>query len=153
FRNITVVGMDERSEVRKPFENDVVALLQKHGLEATASHAQFSFDEVRGDKEQIRQRLLSAKAESVLFVRVTDQADFASGAVASLGNMDMASVDESRYNALTRPGGDVDASLRIGARLFRVSDGSVIWSGLVSTVRKEDYDSVVLLQSIAKKIV
>jgi hypothetical protein len=141
------------SEVRKPFENDVVALLQKHGVEATPSHAKFSFDEMKGDKEQIRQRFVAANAESVLFVRVTDRADFASGPPVSLGDMDMGAVDESRYNALTRPGGDMDTTLRIGARLYRVSDGAVIWTGLLSTMMKEDYDSVVLTQNIAKTIV
>ena len=54
---------------------------------------------------------------------------------------------------MTRPGGDLDSSLRIGARLYRVSDDAAVWSSLLDTVVKEDYDSIVLLRSIAKTIV
>jgi hypothetical protein len=152
-RNITVVGMDERPEFRNPFENDVAAFLQGHGIVGTASHDRFSLDEMKGDREQIRQRLAAVKAESVLFVRVTGQADFAGGPPASLGNVDMGAVDESRYNALTMPGGEVNMNLHLGARLYRVSDGVVIWTGLMDTIVKEDYDSIVLLRGVAKTIV
>lgn len=147
------MGMDERAEVRNPFENDLAALLTGRGITANPSHAQFTFAELKGNKEQIRQRLLAIGAEAALFVHVTDQADFASGPPASLGSMDMGAVDESRYNALTRPGGDVDTSLRLGTRLYRVSDGAVVWSGLLQTLVKEDYDSMVLMRNVARTIV
>src|SRR5262245_3509153 len=88
-RNVTVVGMDSRPTVRNPFEDDVVRSLQGHGVDGTASHTKLSFAEVNGSKEQIRQRLLAEKAESVLFVRVTDRTDFVSGPPASLGSMDV----------------------------------------------------------------
>ncbi len=152
IRNVTVVGMDERLEFRNPFENDAVAFLKKHGVEGVGSHARFSLDEMKGDPEQIRQRLVASKAESVLFVHVTDKTDFGSGPPASLGSLDMAAVDESRYNLAT-PGGQVDTKLRLAARLYRVSDGATIWSGQMDTIVKEDYDSVVLLRGVAKTIV
>lgn len=153
IRNVTVVAMDERPEVRTPFENDTVAFLRERGVEGNNSYAVYSFADLKGDKEQIRQRLLAAKAESVLIVRVTERADFVAGPPASLGSVDMAAVDESRYNAFTTPGGDMNTTFRLGARLFRVSDGAVLWSGLFSAVLKEEGDSLVFIQKVTKTIV
>ena len=112
-----------------------------------------SFEQVKGDKEQLRQRLLAAKAESVLFVRVTAKADFVEGPPASLGSMDMGAVDESEYVAFTTPGGEINTAYHLGARLYRVSDGTVIWSALLETVLKEDADSLVFIRGIARTIV
>jgi hypothetical protein len=153
FRNVTVVGVDQRPEVRNPFENDVVSLLREHRVDGTTSYLRLSFDQVKGDKEQLRQELRASGAESVLFVRVTQRTDFVDGPPASLGSMDMGSVDESRYNAFTTPGGDINTGFRIGARLYRVSDGAVIWSGVLDTVMKEDADSTDFIRRIARIIV
>jgi hypothetical protein len=67
--------------------------------------------------------------------------------------MDMGAVDESRYNAFTTPGGEVNTRFRLGARLYRVSDGAVIWSGVLDTVMKEDSDALVFIRSTARTIV
>ena len=154
FRNVTVVGVDNRPIVRDPFEDDVVTLLRERGVEGTASHTFLSFDQIKGNKEQIRQRLLAAKAESVLFVRVTSRTDFVDGPPASLGDMDnMGAVDESRYVAFTSVGQDINTRFRLGARLYRVSDGAVIWSAVLDEVMKEDADSMVFIRDTAKTIV
>ena len=126
--------------------------LQAHGVVGTASHNRFSLAEMKGDRAQIRQRLVAAQVESALFVHVTDQSDFGGGPPASLGSLDMGAVDESRYNLAT-PGGEVSTNLRLGIRLYRVSDGVAIWTGVVDTVVKEDYDSITLLRGVAKTIV
>src|SRR5262245_40341340 len=75
-RNVIVIGVDQRAEVRDPFENDAVRFLQERGVQGTASYTRFSFDEIKGDKEQIRQKLQGAGAESLLFARVTQRTDF-----------------------------------------------------------------------------
>jgi hypothetical protein len=152
-RNVMVIGVDQRAEVRDPFENDVVGYLRERGVQGTASYTRFSFDEIKGDKEQIRQKLQGAGAESVLFVRVTQRTDFVDGPPASLGSMDMGAVDESRYNALTTPGGDINTRFRIGARLYRVSDGAVIWSCALDSVMKEGADASDFIRRTAKAIV
>jgi hypothetical protein len=148
-----VVGMDERPDVRDPFENDVARCLKARGVEGTGSHSVLRFDELKGDKEQIRQRLLAAGAESVLFVQVTDKANFVDGPPISLGSDDWSGVAETRYNALTTPGGNINSAWRLGARVYRISDGAVIWSGLLETVMKEDDDSLAVMRRVAKTIV
>ena len=153
FRNVMVMGVDQRPEVRNPFENDTVSSLREHGVDATASYTKFSFDQIKGDKEHLRQQLLAAKAESVLFVRVTQRTDFVDGPPASLGSMDAAAVDESAYNAFTTPGGDINTAFSLGARLYRVSDGAVIWSALVDEVMKEDADALAFIRRTSKAIV
>ena len=153
FRNVMVVGVDQRPEVRDPFENEAVLLLREHGVDGTASYNLFSFQQVQGGKEQLRQQFLAAKAESVLFVRVTSQNDFVDGPPASLGSMDMGAVDESRYNALTTPGGDINTNFRLGARLYRVSDGAVIWSAALDEIMKEDANPMGFIHKTAKTIV
>ena len=148
-----VVGMDDRPDVRNPFENNVVRYLKERGVAGTASHAQFNMDELKGDKERLRQRFLAAGAESVLFVRVTDRADFVEGPPPSLGDVDAGAVAESRYNALTTPGGEINTALGLGTRLYRVSDGAVIWSALVQEIMKEDADPDAFIRKTAKAIV
>ena len=153
FRNVTVVGVDQNPTVRNPFENEAVAFLQQRGVVAIASYTRFGFDEVKGNKEKFHQGLLAAGAESVLFVRVTGKTDFVEGPPASLGSMDMGAVDESAYVAFTTPGGNMDTAWRLGARLYRVSDGAVIWSAALNTVMKEDADSLAFIRGLAKEIV
>ncbi len=148
-----VVGVDPRPEVREPFENAAVGFLQERGVQATPSYTRLSLDQLQGDKDQIRQNLLAAGAPAVLFVRVTDRMDFVQGAPASLGSVDMGAVGESRYNALTAAGGEVDTRFGIGARVYRVSDGAFIWSALLNKVLKEDADSLVFMQQTAKTLV
>jgi len=154
YRNVTVVGVEARPDFRNPFENDAVAFLKEHGVAGAASHERFTLDQMKGNRERIRELLAAANAESVLFVRVTDQTDSAAGAPpASLGSLDMGAVDESRYNALTMPGGSDNFNVRLSARLYRVSDGAVVWTGMMDTVVKEDFDSIVVLRTVAKTIV
>jgi len=153
FRNVMVVGVDVRPEVRRAFENDVVGFLRAREVAGTASNSRFSLDQLKGNKEQVRDRLLAAGAQSVLVVRVTDRTDFVKGASPSLGSLDLGAVDESRFNAFTQPGGEVDTAFGFGIRLYRVSDGSLIWSALAKTVMKEDSDSAVFLRKVAKAIV
>jgi len=153
FRQVMVVGRDTRPDVRDPFENDVVRYLQARGVNGTASYTRFRLAELKGDKEEIRQRLVAANVVSVLFVHVTDRSDFVDGPPASLGSLDLSGVDESRYEAFTAPGGDINTTLRIGARFYRVSDGTVIWSCVLDTIMKEDTDSLTFMRGVAKELV
>jgi hypothetical protein len=153
FRQVMVVGRDSRPDVRDPFENDLVRYLQTHGVEGTASHTRFRLAELKGDKEDVRQRLVAANVVSVLFVHVTDRSDFVEGPPASLGSLDTSGFDESRYEAFTVPGGDINTNFRIGARFYRVSDGAVIWSCVLDTIMKEDTDSLTFMRGVAKELV
>ena len=153
FRSVMVIGVDQNPDVRQPFENDTAEFLRERGVDAIASYSRLSFEAVKGDKEQLHQQLLAAKAEAVLFVRVTAKADFVDGPPASLGSMDMGAWDESTYTAFTTPGGDINTAYHLGARLYRVSDGAVIWSALLETILKEDADQLAFIRGIARKIV
>ncbi len=153
FRNVMVVGLDPRGDVREPFENDVARLLRQRGVVASTSYDRFSLDQVKGDREQIRQRLLGAGAESVLFVAVTDHADFVEGPPVSLGDVSMGAVDDSRYQAFTADGGEMETVFHIGCRFFRVADGMVIWSGMVNSTMKEDADYLAFLRNVSQTIV
>ncbi len=151
--NIVVIGVDQSREVRAPFENNVVRCLQARGVRGTSSYPRLSLDEVNGDQQQLRQRLLAAGAQSVLIVRVTDREDFVDGPPASLGSLDANAVAESRYTAFTTPGGDINTVLFLGGRCYRLSDGAVIWSCRLQEVMKEDTDSVVFMRKTAKALV
>lgn len=153
FRNVTVVGVDRDASVRTPFENDTAALLQQRGVAASPSYPQFSFDDIKGNKEQLRQKLVASGVESLLFVRITAQGDFVDGPPVSLGAMDMEAVDESAYVAFTTVGGEMNTSFRLGARLYRVSDGAVIWSAALGEIMKEDADAMAFIDRTAKLIV
>jgi len=62
---------------------------------------------LKGDKQQLRQKLLGARVESILFVRVTDRTDFVQGAPSGLDARDEGAVTESLYNTFTAGGGDI----------------------------------------------
>jgi hypothetical protein len=152
-RDIFVVGMDERPNIRAQFENDVVAALHKRQVVAVASYPQYPLARLMGNSDQVHQTLVAANAVFVLFVRVADRATFLPGAPGSPGDMSMGAVEEARYVRFTEGAGQIQSDLRLGAKLFRVSDGHLVWSGVVDTVLKENYESIVLLQTIAKEIV
>jgi hypothetical protein len=154
FRNVVVAGVDQNPDVREPFENETATLLAEHGVKGTASHTMLSLEELNGNKEQLRQRLIELKAESLLIVRVTERADFVEEeAPVTLGSMEITGESESRFNEFLRPGGDVDTALRLGARLYRVSDGALMWSGVLDATIKEDQDRLVFIRRTAETIV
>jgi hypothetical protein len=153
FRNVTVVGMDSRPDVRHPFENNVVRYLQERGVQGTASYTRFKLAELKAAKEELRRRLALANIASVLIVHVTSRADFVEGPPPSLGSPDLGGVDELRYESFTIPGGAITSAWRIGARFYRVSDGAVIWSCSLDTTMKEDSDSLNFMRKVAKGIV
>jgi len=153
FRNVLVVGMDERPDIRQRFENDVVRFLEARKVHGIATAGSFTLAEFRGDRAQIRQKFAAAKGDCVLFVHVTDRDSFSQGPPASLGSDDMGAVSESRYIVMTSVGGAIQSDVQIGARLFRLPDSTLIWSGLVDTKLGENYDPVVVLDSVAKTIV
>jgi hypothetical protein len=148
-----VVGKDERPEIRSQFENDLVASLLKHQVQASPSYQQFSLDDLKGDHEQLRQKFADAKAESVLIVRLVERGSFVAGPPGTIGDITAGAVDESTYVRFTEGGGDIETKLRLGAKVYRVSDGGLVWSGMVDTVIKEDSDSIALLRSVAQGIV
>lgn len=154
FRHVIVVGTGTRPEVREGFENDLVAFLSKRGVSGLNSYSRFSLDQLKGEKEKVRTRITATGADSVLFVRLTDREDIlAGGPPPTLGDMDMAAVDESRYNALTSPGGAVNSLFVLHARLYQISDGNPVWNAQVRAIMKEDSDSIVFMRSVAEKIV
>ena len=149
-----VAGVDQNPEVRQPFENEVVALLGKRGVTATASHTMFSFDQLKGNKQQLAQQLVAAKVESLLFVRVTGKTDFVEGPPPDLADMDIGAVQEDGYIAFTQPpGGEMNTIYNLGARFFRVSDGAVIWSGVLNETLKDGEDRLYFIRQTARTIV
>ena len=153
FRNVMVVGMDGRPLVRDPFEDDVVRSLRAHGIDGIPSHTKYSLAEMKGKPEQVHQLLAATSVDSVLFIRMTDRGTFVDGPLPGLGSVDMGAVDEAAYNSFTSVGPDINTEIRLGARFYRASDGAAIWSGLLDTVLKEDYDSIVVLRNVAQTIV
>ncbi len=147
-----VVAKDERPDVRSEFENDMVNALSKHQVTGVASYQQFPLDDLTGDKEQLKQKFANTGAQSVLIVRLVERGTFMSGPPGTIGDISPGSVDEASYERFTS-GGDIETDLRLGAKLYRVSDGSMVWSGVIDTTLKEDYDSIVVMRSVADRIV
>jgi TolB-like protein len=153
IRTMLVVGMDERPLIRAGWENDVVAALQKRQVNAVASYNQFPLTTFSGTQDQIRQALAAANVQFALFAKTGDRTDFVAGAPMSFSERDISSAQASQYLYLTAGGGDIETDLRLGAKLYRVSDGALVWSGVVDKVVKEGYDSIALLRSIARSLV
>jgi hypothetical protein len=152
FHKVLVVGMDERPDVRRQFEVDMVYFLKQRKVEGVASYQQFALSEFKGDRTAIRQKCVSAGAESVLLMRITGRTTVIEGHQGGLGSLDGSTPDETSYELFTAEG-TFNTDIRLEAKLFRVSDAAPIWNGVVDTIIKEDRDTRYMLWGVAKAIV
>ena len=152
-RSVLVVGMWERPEVRTRFESDMVYFLAQHSVAAVGSQGRFTLDEFRGDRKQLREKLEAAKVSFVLITRETARTTFLGPPSGAGGDMSWGEADDFVSGHAALSAGDIKTDVRLGAKLYRVSDGAVLWSGLVDTLLKENYNSVAVSKRVAETIV
>lgn len=152
-RNVTIVSLDPRADVRKPFERDVASKLKRHGVTGNPSFERFSLDELKGDWAQVRKRLADAGAEAILYVRLANRVNFSEGSRTGAGDIDVNDLDAPGAIGFGHPESKIDSHLFLEAQLFRVADGAILWSGSVNSLVKEDDDYLVVTRRIADAIV
>ena len=136
-RNIMVVALDDRAEIRTQFESDLVYFLQQRKVAAVGNAKQFTLSDFTGGAEQIKQTFATARTEAVLCVRTTDRSTFERGP----GYETSAGL------------GEIETAVQLQATLYRLSDGMPIWNGVISTILKDQYNSRVVLKGVARDIV
>jgi len=154
-RRLMVVGLEERPAVRAQFENQFVAQWKVASVECSSSHQQFALSSFSGDREEIRRKLAAAGLETVLAVRATDRVSGVEGAGVNVGlyggGLSWSDVDESRYRRFTS-GGEITTYVILSGKLFRVSDGALLWSSSTEIKLGESYDQDGVLREAAGAI-
>lgn len=149
-----VVAVDERPDMCIQFENQFVKQWLVPQVECTASHGRFTRADFMGDREAVRRKLAAAGAEVVLVVRATDRATGVQGpgtVAAVTGVTSWSEVGEARYQLFTS-GGEITTVQTVTGRLFRVSDGTLVWSSAAQVTMGDQYNLDTLMQELAGKI-
>lgn len=137
FRNVMVAALDDRPDVGAQFESDVVYFLQQRKVVGVGSSGRFALSDFQEVGEEIRKKCANTGAESLLLVRTTDRTTFEKGP------------GYERYTEAT----DIETDVQLTATLYRLSDGALIWNGVVDTILKDQYDTRVVMKKVANVIV
>ena len=137
FHSVLVAAVDNRPDIRAQFESDMIYCLQQRKVVGVGSSDRFTLAELKGVGEELRKKCASAGAEALLLVRTTDRTTFETG---------------PGYERLSGFG-DIKTDVQLTATLYRLSDGAPLWTGVVDTILKEQYNSIVVLRKVAQAIV
>jgi len=163
-RKICVLAVDERGLVRKGFENRFIRDLEKRGQPAVVTYDTLSLPEIKANKEAAAAQMIAAGADSILLLRLVDQATYShstratgeryvgvtTGIDTSYGWYDyytVAFMDMGTVWSTTKQ------KLCFDASLFDLKTGGRLWSGLTQTVIKEDADRLVEADSLVAQVV
>jgi hypothetical protein len=150
---LTVIAIDERPEVRTMFERELATALQSSKTTVTEGYRAFPINELKGDRETLRQKFVTAGVPFILVSRVSDRTVAASSGpkVGVGGSFDWADLDSSRYQLYTS-GGEIKTHLRVDTKLYRVSDAQVLWGAATDMVLDENYVPEKMLRALTSKI-
>jgi hypothetical protein len=137
FHNVLVVALDDRTDIRLQLESDLVSFFQERKVVAVTSPDRFTLSDFTGGAEEIRKKFAASGKESLLLVRTTDRATFELGP------------GYERSAGL----GEIETAVQLAATLYRLSDGVPMWTGVLGTTLKDQYNSRTVLSGIAKDIV
>jgi hypothetical protein len=150
---LTVIAIEERPEVRTMFERELATALQSGKTTVTEGYRTFPINELKGDRETVRQKFVTVGVPFVLVSRVSDRTIAASSGpkVGAGGSFDWADLDSSRYQLYTS-GGEIKTHLRVDTKLYRVSDAQVLWGAATDMVLDENYVPEKMLRALTSKI-
>ena len=153
--NMLVVPLDGRPEMCFEFEKAFVAQWKVAQVTATGNQGRFPQSDFKGDREVLRQKLLAAGVESVLLVRPTDRTTTmrGSGVAGTMagGATSWSEVEDARYEAYTA-GPSITTIQVVTGKLFRVSDGALLWNSSTQLTLGNDYSPDVMFRQLAVTI-
>jgi hypothetical protein len=160
---IAILAVDDRNMVRQGFENRFVNQLRAESQPALPSHELMRLPEIKENKEAAAAKLKEAGADSVLIVRLVDQATYehhvqASPALyvpyvsgfATYGWYDYYTV---AFMDLGVTWGSYTQKIYLDSGLFDLKTGQRIWSAVTLTNLKEDADRLVEADALVAKII
>jgi hypothetical protein len=162
-RKISVLAVDERAMVRVGLENRFVREMRRRNQDAVATRDLLGLQEIKDDKEAAAARLRDAGADTVLIVRLVDQATYNHQVVTTPGLHTPSMAGYPGYSwfdcfSYAYAGAPVVHSstrrdIYLDSSLFDLTTGRRIWSALTLTSLKQDDDALVAADDLAERVV
>ncbi len=160
---IAALTIDERSLLRKGFENRLVSQLSKAGAPAVTTFDLLSLPEIKQDKTAAAERFQKAGADSVLILRLamssTSYREVQPGheryasTITGVENMGWYDYYSVGYMDMSPTYGYMKQKVYLEAALYDLKTEKRLWSALVETVLKENMDRVEEMDPLVGKIV
>ena len=162
-RKVAVLAVDERGDVRAALEGRFVRELRQRNQDALTTVELLGLREIKGDKDAAAARLVAAGADTVLIVRMVDQASYG-GQVAFLpalytpgvygyGAFGWHDYFSGAFASMTVVSSSLDQVIYLDSSLFDLKTGQRLGAVLTSTTLKENADALVVADALAAKIV
>jgi hypothetical protein len=162
-QKVAVVAVEERSLLRQAFENRFARDLKTTGQNAMVTHDLMSLPEMKADKLAAAARFQEGGANTVLIIRLVDQATYANEvrATPALFVPTLAGYEyEDWYGyytvAFTDMGtvwGNSTRNVFLDTSLFDLKSGQRLWSCQTLTVLKDETDRLAETDVLVAKIV
>jgi hypothetical protein len=162
-RKVAVLVVDERGNVREALENRFVREMRQRSQEAVATRELIGLREIKEDKETAAARLGAAGADTLLIVRLVDQATYSREAtivpglypagVTAYGGYGWYDFYSLAFGGMAVVNSSIERRFYLDSSLFDLKSGQRLWSVLTQTVLKENADGLVVADALAARIV
>ena len=161
-QKVAVLTVDKRKLLRELMENHFAFHLNQQGQTAFVTHDLVSLPAIETDKEAAVARVREKGADSVLIVRLVDQATHANEvratpayfvpSVAGYENGDLYGYYSVAYTDMGTVWGSSSKEVYLETSLFDLKTKQRLWSALTQTVLKENGDRIEEIAPLATKI-
>jgi hypothetical protein len=161
-QKVAVLAVDERNDVRIGMENRFARELRRQGQDAMATRDLLSLPEIKADKEAAAGRLRDAGADTLLIVRLVDQATYNhevevtpalySPGASGYGGYTWYDCFSYAFMGMGVVHGTTKRQLYLDSSLFDLNTGRRLWSALTLTELKENADALVAADDLAAMI-
>lgn len=161
-QKVAVLAVDERPLVRQGFENRFARQMVEHGQGAMVTYDLMSLPEIKADKQAATTRVRQAGADSVLVIRLADQATRTKETQAT-AQIFAPVITGYEYNdwfdyysvAFVNMGtswSDTKTQVYLEMILYDLKTSQRIWAGGTVTVLKDGMDRVAQVDPVVSKV-
>jgi hypothetical protein len=162
-RKVAVVAVEERGDVRGALEVRFVRELRKRNQDALTSVDLLSLPDIKKDKEAAAARLIAAGADSVLIVRLVDEASYGRTVAYTpalylpgtygYGTFGWYDYFSGAYLSMTVVSSSSEQKLCLDSSLFDLKTSQRLGSVVTSTTVKENADRLAVADTLAARVV
>jgi len=161
-QKVAVVAVDERPLVREGFENRFARQMVEHGQGAMVTYDLMSLPEIKADKQAATARVQQAGADSVLVIRLTNQATRTTETQATAqifvpvitgyGYDTWFDYYDVAFMNMGTSWTDSKTQVYLEMILYELKTGQRVWAGGTVTVLKDGMDRVAQVDPIVAKV-
>lgn len=161
-QKVAVIAVDERVLMRQGFENRFARQMTEHGQSALVTYDLLSLPEIKADKQAATARFREAGADSVLVIRLANQATRSTElqATAQIFAPVLTGYDYNDWYGyysvsfvnMGTSWSESKTQVYLEMILYDLKTGQRIWAGGTVTVLKDDMDRVAQMEPIVSKV-